>query len=109
MFARLHNQVIEGLPRPSAIVLCDAPPDVCEARIQARARSLDRLYPDGHLARLGQHLSNWVRSFMEAPVLVFDSVNDDPRDIETATCVRQDVENFIQRGGIPNTCLRLYR
>ena len=59
MFARLHTQMIEGLPRPSAVVLCDAPPDVCEARIRDRTRALDRLYPEGYVARLGRHLSNW--------------------------------------------------
>jgi deoxyadenosine/deoxycytidine kinase len=108
MFGRLHSQMIEGLPRPSAVILCDAPPDVCEARIRDRARALDRSYPHGLVARLDRHLSNWARGFKDAPLLVFDSIGGDPRPLETAQRVRQDIENVVLHRDTARSCLRAY-
>jgi deoxyadenosine/deoxycytidine kinase len=107
MFARLHTQMIEGLPQPSAIILCDAAADVCEDRMRARGRALDRLYPEGHVARLGRHLSRWASSFTDAPVLVFDSVGNDPRDIDTARRIRRDIERVVLVGDTATECLGL--
>jgi deoxyadenosine/deoxycytidine kinase len=103
MFARLHTQMIEGLTSPSVVVLCDAPPNVCESRIRARARAVDRSYPEGHIERLGRHLSNWARGFTDAPLLVFDSVANDPRYTETVRQVRRDIENVVLNGDTATT------
>lgn len=106
MFARLHAQMIEGLPRPAAVVLCDAAADVCEDRIRARGRALDRLYPEGHVARLGRHLLGWARVFTDAPLLVFDSVGNDPRNAETARRVRRDIAKVVLHRDAATECLR---
>ncbi len=108
MFARLQTQVISGLLRPGAVILCDAPPEICEDRIRARARNVDRLYPQGHVHRLGRYLSAWAQAFVDAPLLVFNSVDDDPRDPEVARLVREDVERVVLGARPVTRSVRMY-
>jgi len=107
MFARLHAQMIHGLPRPAAVLLCDAAADVCEDRIRRRGRDVDRLYPKGHIARLGRHLSAWACDFRDAPLLILDSVAHDPRDAATARRIREDIEAVVLRRDFRTDILRV--
>ncbi len=98
-FARLHTELVACLPIPAAVLLCRAPAKVCEARLSKRGRPTDKLYPPGHVARLGRLLDAWAGGFDGAPVLLFDSLRYDARNAHVAEEVRRDLARFLKGSG----------
>ncbi len=82
-YEQIAKLLLEQAPRPSLVLYCKAPPEVCRERLRERPRPYQKLYPPEHLHGLDALSSQWRRSFELAPVLDVDTVALDPRDSST--------------------------
>jgi deoxyadenosine/deoxycytidine kinase len=74
-YHRVHELVINALPRPNLLLYLDTPVPVLFERIQARGREMEKSITAEYLGLLDHYYREWLAGFDLCPVLTIPTDN----------------------------------
>lgn len=95
LYLRYASPLMDQLDDPAVVIYCYAPAEECEARLAARPRDYQMLFPSDHLRRLHDLYERWWPTVSALRTLRIDTTAIDARRPLDATQVAESIGDLL--------------